>query len=60
MRNGGVSKYVVYGYSCKCTVLSYLDQYIGLNKRKRSLLVNDNAAERNASQENMKLSTKAL
>jgi len=50
----------VYGYSYKCTVLSHHDQSIGLNKHKLSLLVNDNAAECNVSQEIMKLSTMAL
>jgi len=61
-RNCGVSKNVVCVYSCmtKCMVLSYLDQNIGLNKHKPSLLVNDNVAECNVSQENMKLSTMAL
>jgi len=48
-RNCGVSKDVVYGYSCKRTVLSHLDQNIGLNKYKLSLLVNDYAAVCNVS-----------
>jgi len=56
MRNRRMSKNVAYGYSCKCTVLSHLDQNNGLNKQKFSLLVNDNAAECNVSQERMKLS----
>jgi len=40
-RNCVASKNVVYGFSCKCTALSHLDQDVGLNKL--SLLVNDNA-----------------
>jgi len=50
-RNCGVSKNVVYGFNYKCTVLSPLDQNIGLNKHKLSLLVNNNAAECNVFQE---------
>jgi len=49
-----------YATDCKCTVLSHLDQNIGLNKHKLSLLVNDNLAECNVSQEKMQLSTMAL
>jgi len=56
MRNCGVSINVVYGYSCKCTVLSHLNQTNCLSKHKFSLLSNDNAAECNVSQETMKLS----
>jgi len=53
-RNCGVSKNVVYGYSCK--VLAHLDQNIDFNKHKLSLVVNNNAAECTISQEKMKLS----
>ena len=56
MRICGVQKNVVYGYSCKCTVLSQHDHNIGLNKHKLSLLVNANAADCNISQEKMKIS----
>ena len=56
MRICGVQKNVVYGYSCKCTVLSHHDHNIGLNKHKLSLLVNANAADCNISQEKMKIS----
>jgi len=45
---------VVYGYSCKCTALSHLDQSIALNKNRLILLANDNAAEYNVSQEKIK------
>jgi len=54
--NCGVSKNVVYVYSCKCTPLSHRNQHNGLNKHELSLLVNDNAAVRNVSQEKNKLS----
>jgi len=53
--NCRVSKNVVYGYNCKCTALSHLDQHIGLNKHKLNLLVKDHAAECNVSQEKKKL-----
>ena len=44
----GVSESVVLRYSCcQCKALSHLDQSIGLNNHKLSLLVNDNAAECN-------------
>jgi len=59
-RNCGVSKNLVYGYTCKCTVLLHLDQNIGFNKHKLSLLVNDNAAKCNVSQEKMKLSRNCI
>jgi len=51
----------MYNISCnspKCTVLSHLDQNIGLNKHKFSLLVNDNIAECNVSQEKNETITK--
>jgi len=51
----------VFGYSCRCTVYhtqnnNDLDQNIGIIWHKRSMLVNDNAAEYNVSQEKKKLS----
>jgi len=52
---------VVFGYSCKYTEYhtknnSHLDQNIGMIWYKRSMLVNDNTAEYNDSQEKKKLS----
>ena len=69
MLNCGVTKNVVFGHSCRYTVYhtqknNHLDQTINIIWHKRSILVNDNAAEYNVSQEKketiMKLSTVAL
>jgi len=66
MLNCGVTKNVVFGHSCRYTVYhtqnnNHLDQTIDIIWHKRSILVNDNAAEYNVSQEKketiMKLST---
>ena len=56
MRNCGVTKNVVFGYSCRYTVChtqnnNHLDQNISIIWHKRSMLVNDNTAEYNVSQE---------
>jgi len=61
MRNSGVSKTYCAGVAagklfCHTQNTSHLDQNIGLNKHKLSLLVNDNAAECNVSQNKNKLS----
>ena len=50
MRNCGVTKKVVFGYSCRYAVYhtqnnNHLDQNIGIIWHKRSMLVNDNTAE---------------
>ena len=60
MRNCGVTKNVVFGYSCRYTVYhtqnnNHLDQNIGTIWHKRRMLVNDNTAEY-VSQEKKKLS----
>jgi len=69
MSNCGVSKNVVLGYSCRYTVYhtqnnNHLDENIGIIWHKRRILVNDNTAEYNVSQEKKetitKLSTMAL
>ena len=68
MRNCGVTKNV-FGHSCRYTVYhtqnnNHLDQNNGIIWHKRSMLVNDNTAEYNVSQEKQetitKLSTMAL
>ena len=51
-----VTKNVVFGYSCRYTVYhthnnNHLDQNIGIIWCKRRILVNDNTAEYNVSQE---------
>ena len=56
MRNCGVTKNVVCRCSCRYTVYhteknNQLDQTIAIIWRKRSMLVNDNTAEYNISQE---------
>ena len=56
MRNCGVTKNVVFGYSCRYTVYhtqynNHLDQNIGMIRHKRNILVKDNSAECNVSQE---------
>jgi len=56
MRNCGVTKNVVFGYNCRYTVYrtqnnNHLDQHIGIIWHKRSILVKDNTAEYNVSQE---------
>jgi len=61
MRNCGVTKNVVFGYSCRHTVYhtqnnNHLNQNIGIIWHKRCMLVNDNTAEYNFSQEKKKLS----
>jgi len=50
MRNCGVTKNVVFGYSCRYTVYhthnnNHLDQNTGIIWHKRRMLVNDNTAE---------------
>jgi len=69
MRNCGVTKNVVFGYRWKYTVYhtqnsKHLDQTIGIIWHKRSMLLKDNTAEYNVSQEKKetitKLSTMAL
>jgi len=61
MRNCGVRKNVVFGNSCRYTVYhtqnnNHLDQNIGIIWHKRGMLVNDNTAEYNVSQEKRELS----
>jgi len=52
MLNGGVSKNVVYGYSCRYTQFYHTKIATTLAKTlARSLLVKDNTAERNVPQE---------
>jgi len=56
MRNCGVSKNLAFGYNCRYTVYhtqnnNHLDQNIGIIWQKRSILVKDNTAEYNVSQE---------
>jgi len=56
MRNSGVTKNFVFGYSCRYTIYhtqnnNHLDQNIGVIWHKRRILVNDNTAECNVSQE---------
>jgi len=56
MRNCGVTENVVFGYSCRYTVYhtqnnNHVDQNIGIIWHKRSILVKDNTAEYNVSQE---------
>jgi len=56
MRNCGVTKYVVFGYSCRYTIYhtqnnSHLDQNIAIIWHKRRMLANDNTVEYNVSQE---------
>jgi len=56
MRNCGVTKNVVCRCSCRYTVYhtennNHLDQNTGIIWHKRSMLVNDNTAEYNVSQE---------
>ena len=65
MRTSAVTKDVVHGCSCRYTAYhtqknNHLDQNIGLNKYKLTLLVNDNTSVYNVSQERKKLSTMAL
>jgi len=69
MRNCGVTQNVVFGYSRRYTVYhtqynNHLDQNIGIIWHKPGILVNDNTAEYNVSQEKKetitKLSTMAL
>jgi len=65
MRNCGDTKNVVCGCGCRYTVYhtensNHLDQHIGILWHKCSMLVNDNTAEYNVSQEKKKLSTMAL
>jgi len=56
MRNCGVTKNVVCRYTVYHTENSnHLDQTIGIIWHKRSMLVNDNTAEYNVSQEKKKL-----
>jgi len=60
MRNCGVTKNVVCRCRSRYTVYhtgnsNYLDQNIGIIWHKRSMLVNDNSAEYNVSQEKKKL-----
>jgi len=60
----GVTKNIVCRCSCRYTVYhteknNHLDQTIGIICHKRSMLVNDNTAEYNVSQEKKKLSTMA-
>jgi len=60
MRNCGVTENVVFGYSCRYTVYhtqnnNHVDQNIGIIWHKRSILVKDNTAEYNVSQEKKKL-----
>jgi len=59
MRNCGVTKNVVFGYSCRYTVYNtknnnHLDQDIGIIWHKRNILVKDNNAEYNVSQEKIR------
>ena len=61
MRNRGVTKNVVFGYSCRYAVYhtqnnNHLDQNIGIIWHKCSMLVKDNTVECNVSQEKKKLS----
>jgi len=63
MHNCRVTKNVVFGYSCRYTVYhtqnnNHLDQNIGTVWHKRSMLVNDNTAEYNVSQEKKETITK--
>jgi len=65
MRNCGVTKNVVFRYSCRYTVYhtqnnSNRDQNIAIIWHKRRMLSNDNTVEYNVSQEKKKLSTMAL
>jgi len=65
MRNCGVTKNVVFRCICRYTVYhtensNHLDQNIGIIWHKRSMLVNDNTAEYNVSQEKKKLSRNYL
>ena len=60
MRDCGVTKNAVCRCSCRYTVChtensNHLDQHIGIVWHKRSMLVNDNTAEHNVSQEKKKL-----
>jgi len=55
MRICGVTKNIVFGYSCRYTVYhtqnnNYHDQNIGIIWHKRSMLVNGNTAKYNVSQ----------
>ena len=65
MRKCGVTKNVVFRCSCRYTVYhtensNHLHQNIGIIWRKRSMLVNNNTAECNVSQEKKKLSPNCL
>jgi len=57
MRNCRVTKYVVFGYSCRYTVYhiqnnNHLDQNIGIICHKRNMLDNYNTAEYTVFQKN--------
>jgi len=65
MRNGEVTKDVVCKCSSRYTVYhsknsNHLDQNVGIIWHKRSMSVNDNTGEYNASQEKKKLSRNYL
>ena len=65
MRNCGATKNAVFGYSSRYTVYHthtqnnhHLDQNIGIIWHKSGMLVNENTAEYNASQEKTETVTK--